>query len=322
MAALRFLLLLVGLLGACGQAEAACKLFTLVELPVTMAGSRALVSAKINGTDSVFILDSGSVVSMISPANAARLHLPLSASSLDMELEGVGGTFKTVTRRVETLTLNGLDFKNVPFVVGGTDVEKPAVGLIGQNVLRMADVDYDLADHAVRLMRPEGCQGVPLAYWGDGKPVAVLPIESTDDDRRHTVATVLLNGVAVRALFDTGAANTIMSLRTAARLGLRPNTPGVTAAGEVGGLGRATAPAWSAPLDTFQIGDEKIMKTRLLMGETGPDIEMLVGLDFFRAHRIFVSSSQNRMYLTYTGGPVFNAEADKTPAKLSAASPG
>ena len=280
------------------------------------------MSAKINGTEVVFILDSGSDVSMISPANAARLHLPLSASSLDRDFEGVGGTFKTVTRRVETLTLNGSDFKNVPFLVGGTDVEKPAVGLIGQNVLRLADVDYDLTDHAIRLMRPEGCQGVPLSYWGDGKPVSVLPIESTDDERRRTVATVLLNGVAVRALFDTGAANTMMSLRTAARLGLRPNAPGVVPAGEVGGLGRAVAPSWSAPLESFQIGDEKIMKTRLLMGEIGPDIELLVGLDFFRAHRMFVSTSQNRMYLTYMGGPVFNLTAGKVAARLSEASHG
>ena len=33
---------------------------------------------------------------------------------------------------------------------------------------------------------------------------------------------------------------------------------------------------------------------------------MLVGADFFLSHRVFVSNSQHKLYLTYNGGPVFN----------------
>ncbi|MEA1674201.1 hypothetical protein [Nitrospirillum sp. BR 11163] len=33
--------------------------------------------------------------------------------------------------------------------------------------------------------------------------------------------------------------------------------------------------------------------------------DMLLGLDFLRAHRMFVAHSQHRIYFTYVGGPVF-----------------
>ncbi len=34
--------------------------------------------------------------------------------------------------------------------------------------------------------------------------------------------------------------------------------------------------------------------------------EMLLGVDFLRAHRVFVAHSQRKLYFTYAGGPVFS----------------
>jgi len=34
---------------------------------------------------------------------------------------------------------------------------------------------------------------------------------------------------------------------------------------------------------------------------------MLLGLDFLRAHRVYVAHSQGKLYFTYSGGPVFSA---------------
>ena len=48
------------------------------------------------------------------------------------------------------------------------------------------------------------------------------------------------------------------------------------------------------------------------------NIDMLLGADFFLAHRIYVANNQQKMYFTYNGGPVFDlsrtpAVADRTP---------
>ena len=34
--------------------------------------------------------------------------------------------------------------------------------------------------------------------------------------------------------------------------------------------------------------------------------QMIIGLDFFRAHRVYISKSQRKIYASYTGGPVFD----------------
>src|SRR2546429_9641182 len=64
-------LLPAALLAACASSAAAaagsCVLARLAELPVTMAGTRPLVHAAINGTDALFLADSGGVVRPLTP---------------------------------------------------------------------------------------------------------------------------------------------------------------------------------------------------------------------------------------------------------------
>jgi len=68
---------------------------------------------------------------------------------------------------------------------------------------------------------------------------------------------------------------------------------------------------WIAPFDTFQAGDEETIRHgRIRFGEMTSDTDMLLGADFFIAHRIYVSNSQHRLYLTYEGGPVFNLKTE------------
>lgn len=38
---------------------------------------------------------------------------------------------------------------------------------------------------------------------------------------------------------------------------------------------------------------------------------MLIGADFFLSHRIYVASSQGKLYCTYNGGPVFDLAATR-----------
>ena len=53
--------------------------------------------------------------------------------------------------------------------------------------------------------------------------------------------------------------------------------------------------------------------------------DMLLGADFFRSHRVYISKSQKKIYASYMGGPVFDTHrSPETPAAskpASAASP-
>jgi tetratricopeptide (TPR) repeat protein len=290
-----------------GPAHAACKLGKMAELPVTMIGLRPTVIAKINGTDTPFIVDSGAFYSNISPAKAAELKLRLSALPHGLQLEGVGGRAEASVATVKELMLFNVKIPNVEFIVGGSEPGEGVSGLIGQNLLRIADVEYDLANGAIRLIRPDGCRNSALAYWAGSQPYSVMDIDWATAQDPHTTGTALLNGVKIRVVFDTGAATSFLSLRAAERAGIKLDQPDVAVAGFSRGIGSRPVKAWIAPFASFKIGDEEIRNTKLRIGDFGLPIgDMLIGADFFLSHRIYVASSQRKLYFTYNGGPVFN----------------
>jgi len=56
------------------------------------------------------------------------------------------------------------------------------------------------------------------------------------------------------------------------------------------------------------------------MGDIGsPEADMLIGADFFLSHRVYVASSQRKLYFTYNGGPVFDLRS--APASMTASTP-
>jgi tetratricopeptide (TPR) repeat protein/predicted aspartyl protease len=286
---------------------AGCKISKVAELPVTMNGLRPLVTAQINGADVQFIADSGAFYSSLSPASAAELKLRVMPSNI--RVRGITGATEASVTTVKEFKLAGVPIHNVEFIVGGTQFGS-AVGLLGQNVFRLADVEYDLAHGAIRLVKPEGCEKSMLAYWAqDGQAYSVIEIAWATQASPHTTGTALVNGTRINVMFDTGAAFSLLSLRAAERAGIKPDGAGVVKAGLIGGVGSRSEQAWVAPVASFKIGDEEVKQTKLLFGDVSMDTDMLIGADFFLSHRIYVASSQRKLYFTYNGGPVFNLTA-------------
>jgi len=285
-------------------ASATCQL-KLAELKVTMAGLRPLIPVKVEGVDAMFLVDTGAFYSTISAANAARFGLR--TSSLPMEMRGIGGTVPLGVTTVKTFTIANTPVKNLEFVVGGNELGGEMAGIIGQNILSRFDVEYDLANGAIRLGIPHGCSG-NLAYWAKDAPVSVLPFDPGARLDLHIVGNVKLNGMNMRALFDIGAPATTVTLQAARRAGIRVDGPGVIAGGRMGGFGRKTVRAWIAPFDSVEIGGIKGLRTKLEIGDFNLGEDLLVGDDFFLSNRVFVSNTQHRMYFTYNGGRMFNLE--------------
>ncbi len=287
---------------------AECKIGKIAELPVTMNGLRPMVTAQINGVDAQFIADSGAFFSTLSPASAAELKLRIMPSNI--RVRGITGSTEAGVTTVKEFTLAGVPIRNVQFIVGGAQPGR-AVGLLGQNVFRLADVEYDLAHGAIRLLKPEGCDKSMLAYWAQtGEAYSVMEIAWATEAQPHTTGTALVNGARIHVVFDTGAAYSLLSLRAAERAGVTPDSPGAVKAGLVGGLGARTEQTWVAPVASFKIGDEEVKQTKLRFGDVNlPEADMLIGTDFFLSHRIYVASSQRKLYFTYNGGPVFNLGA-------------
>jgi tetratricopeptide (TPR) repeat protein/predicted aspartyl protease len=293
------------LLGLPGAPYAACRLGQLVELPVTMRDDHAVVSAQINGEALEFIVDSGNFYSLLSLATAKRLHLHLGPAPGNFKMGGVNGTTDLQLTNVRDFRLATLKIPDIDFLVGGSEVGN--AGNLGQNVLGWRDAEYDLANGVVRLLHPKDCGKQSLAYWAKAEPVSIIDIEPLDEAMRHTIGPAYLNGTRIRVAFDTGSPASMLTRRTAERAGFKFDGPDAHPAGSIYGAGQAWVRTWTARFESFKLGGEEIRNANLRVADTTfGDIDMLLGVDFFLSHRIYVSNDQHRLYFTYNGGPVFN----------------
>ena len=299
-----------------------CKLAQLGELTVTMRGTTPLVHAGINGSDAVFLADSGAAYSTLTKSAAEQYKLPLQNAPVYFAESGVGGEAHTMLTLVRAFTIFGRVIPNVDFVVVDQELERGVAGLIGQNVFRLGDVEYDLAHGVIRIMRAEACKDTSLAYWAaaESKAFSVIDIDTPTRFKPKTTGVAYVNGIQIRVVFDTGAARSVLTLDAAKRAGVTPESAGVVYAGDSRGIGSGTAKNWIAPVASFKIGDEEIRNTHLRIGtEKIPD-DMLLGADFFLSHHVYVATGRRKLYFTYNGGPVFDLQTASLP-KPAVASP-
>src|ERR1700716_2677198 len=89
-------------------ATGSCVVERWASLPVTMAGTRPLVHAAINGTDALFLADSGMFYSSLTTAAASECKLILHPAPLGYEVRGIGGWSRPYLTVVKTFTIFGL----------------------------------------------------------------------------------------------------------------------------------------------------------------------------------------------------------------------
>lgn len=295
-------------------ADSVCNIVQFGELPLTMVGGRALVNATINGSDAKLIVDSGAFFSSLTNESAQRFKLRLGPLPFGFTISGIGGRADAQLTHVANFTLTGLKgppIKNVDFVVLGNRLAGEADGLIGENILGFVDTEYDLGHNVIRLMRAKDCDTATLTYWHGESDFAEMEIAHRTAKEPHIIGHATLNGVSIRVLFDSGAPKSTLTLRAAARAGVTPSSVGVTAAGESRGVGSKVIETWVGKFANLNLGGEEIRNIGLLFGinEIDDGADMLLGLDFFQSHRIYVAKAQSKVYFTYNGGKVFDLSA-------------
>jgi predicted aspartyl protease len=307
----------IGLAGASMAVAAAskCKLVRIEEWPVLQERDHLVVDGAINGQKTGIILDTGAMDSLILRSAAVRLGLDRRWLRGYLSY-GVGGETEVETAYVEEFKIGQAARKGWWVMVAGErDFGGDAAFLLGEDFFQQADVEFDLAHHAVRLFQPKDCNGVSLAYWATDV-VGEVEIDKIDGRRPWIVLTVRINGHPVKAMVDSGASSSLLDKRVAAGLGVTPETPGVVAGGRTIGLGKKSVDVWIGRFQSFAIGNETIKDTTIkfadLLAEVPGDVPegarmppMVLGIDFLRAHRVLVAHSQRKIYFTYAGGPVF-----------------
>jgi predicted aspartyl protease/lipoprotein NlpI len=320
-------LLLAALLAAMALPAAAqsCKLVRIAEWPVTFKRNLPTIEGEINGKKVSVLLDTGAYASIITKSTAEKLGLSTRATAEIMS--GVGGNSRVLVTRIEELRLGGASRQDFRVRVGG---ERPIPGvdfILGDDFFNVVDIEFDYAKGVVRLFQPEDCKNTFLGYWD--KNAVVVEMEND----KKIVVPIRVNGREGTALIDSGASSSSVGQHFAEKLGITPKTPGVVPAGCSSGVGAELVGNWIATFETVDIGTERIRDPRLRMSDfmgdrayTRSAFDMLIGTDFLRTHRMYVSRSQRKVYFTHIGGLVFPAtpsleceERSRNPAEARAA---
>lgn len=329
------------LLGAPAVVYAApCQITQLAEFKVSTDENRPLVDGEINGRPVKILIDTGASLSMMHSALAKQLDLKTETQE-SLRLYGVGGEKRVTMGRLRTLKFGNFILMNQEIAVvapqkSSADENHSEIFVIGADLLSHYSVEFDLANHSMRLMKPENCKPEQLVYWSKTFSMADMDIGTVENP--HIEASVMLNGKNIKALFDTGAP-TSWSTVASARLA------GVSNTAKNYQIEQFLTDANGAPIDSFlgsfstiSIGDdETVRKVKLWVAdlfaadvqpETGSHLSkpvdmarMLIGCDFFLSHRIVAAFGQGKLLFTYNGGPVFQANGRSPKVTAPAAVP-
>jgi len=302
-------------------AERHCQLQAIGELTVSTSGPDVTTDGEINGQPVRLVVDTGADATILFRDAAKRLGLKF--RSLDNGMSyGIGGVTRLYSVRVKSLRVGSMEERDSDLVATGHS-DGATQGAIGERFLTQADVEFDLPHGKIRFFRPQDCTGDQVVYWGDA--YAVAPLAPTP--YYQLLAQVSVNGRPVTAQLDTGAEVSVLTPQAAARAGVSRTAAGVERAGHMEGTGHEKITAYVNVFDSFSFGEETIRHAKLWIADmfyadvddrsatslipkkAVDEPDMLLGADFFKSHRVYVSLQQRKIYVTYAGGAVFDTTA-------------
>ncbi|MEW6023041.1 MAG: aspartyl protease family protein [Pseudomonadota bacterium] len=282
-----------------------CRYVTIGKLPLQYTGPGLQVTTEgvINGTPATMLVDTGAYDSFLTRTGTERRGMKL--SNLGRVAQGVGGFSSIYQTRIKEFVAGPARSERGHMRVLSDFGFTPSFdAILGAPFLLQTDLEISLATKEMKFFQPVNCGDTHLAYWD--ADALVIPFDTSSETTPNPYFMVLVNGVKMRAIIDTGAAATTISLAAARRAGLKLDAPDVTKAGHVVGVGDDKAAFWHTAFKSFQIGEEVIQNADIgVVERKGSDVDILLGDDFLRSHRVLIAMSQRKLYVSYVGGQPF-----------------
>ena len=296
---------------AVAQDQAACQYMELARLPLhyTGPGLQVTMDGTINGTPAVMLADTGASRTALTRTGTEKRGLHLRPTG--NRTWGIGGVSDMYTTRVDDFAAGPAKSSRGYVEVFGDMGSAPAFdAIVGAPYLLQADMELNLAQKEARFFRPRNCDHNWLAYWS--KDAVAIPFELNDMGEKpvNPPFTIEINGAKMLAIIDSGAWRTSIDAHAAERAGIKVGSPDVVSIGSSTGVGSRRVSNWRAKVATIRIGDEVVHDGEVAVMDTKGqlNVDVLLGDDFLRAHRVLFAMSQRRIYLSYVGGDVFGVK--------------
>lgn len=288
-----------GLASCCAaQANAACNVRYFAELALSSTSLGLTTMAAVNGQPTEFAVRSESFFSALPREKAQALRLSTKPISVNFGIYTRKGGVAAAMASVAQLQFGERRVLNAQFLVLGGD-NAPDHATIGQNILALHETEFDLQNDVIRLSKSEGCTGRDLAYWAQPGDVRTVTLEQMLQLAPQAIGKALINGAPARAMFSTGTPKTLISAKTARAI-----------------LGKSEAEELpdTIQLNRLDIGDEVLNNVTLDIAtyDLG-NIALVLGVDFFKTHRVYLSKSRQKLFFTSNAPSSTPTAATSTP---------
>ena len=274
-----------------------------------------MITAMINDKPVALLVDTGGSLSSLTKRAVRELNLQTGQSRI--RLTNIAGNSENLEARLPSIVLGGLRLEGPYFMVlPGPDDGRSEIatfgGLLGSEMLRNVDFDFDFAANKVNLISQDHCAG-NVVYW-PASAVAVVPF--TFNASGHITFRMELDGRRVSAMLDTGAGDTILNLDIARRtFRVDVNAPDVEKVGEIG---RSQSGVYRRRFNTISFEGVSVTNPMITMypdligggslGEqrTGSIIrearaglpDVILGMNVLSEMHVYIASKERRLYIT------------------------
>lgn len=300
MAGLVLALVAGGAVASSARALPVCPARLTAEVPLRNDLGFLSAPVAVNGRTMSFIVDTGSEGSLVSPWFAQMMQLPPDPQART-QVSGTGGTAGIVPNVIVRSLRTGEREAGpvslpVGFLPGRPAIHPPVEGLLGGDILGADALEVDVPGGRMAFWSvghvPGGCT-LPLPAPGGGRQWDELPAREND---HRILLQVRLDGHDLTALLDSGARSRILSARTAERMGVTADMLAADPGGITSGVdGRETAYHWHR-FHALTIGLETTRSPVLTVAPVSEDVDMLLGADWFAAHRVMIFYRQGRVW--------------------------
>jgi predicted aspartyl protease len=298
-----------------GDEPPKCQYVEIAELPLRYSGPSLQVTTDgvIDGLPGPMLVDTGAAMSTLT--RTATMRRDMSLSITGEHASGIGGYSRLYSTRVREFSVGpARSARGSMWVVGDMGSAPSYDAIVGAPFLLQADMELSLAEKKMRFFRGANCNRTHnLGYWGDN--IFEIPFERHFDKSPNPHFTIEVNGEKMEAMIDSGAQTTSIMSSAAKRAGLKLDAPGSAKLGYSEGVGTDRVARWSTIVERMQIGGEQVQNAEIAVLETSPvsGVDILLGDDWLRAHRVLFAMSQKKLYISYLGGDPFKPRATLEP---------
>lgn len=279
-----------------------CQLGKLISLDVvTLPSGEIALPAVINNRPMKLLVDTGSVYSSITQETASSLGLPTNYTSR-------GGAFLNNVAinqfaNLDSIAIGALHSNgSIPVLVTPNDLLPITMaGLLGPDILRLYDVEFDFFHGKLNLFAHTKCPGNAVYWTRDAFAAENIKV----DAGFHITIDAALDGQPVLASLDTGSDTSVMSLDAARSLfAWSDHDPRLRTLG-THSINGTDAQLYDFPFASlsFQglaiLGPKILLMPRQNISRYGRDeANVILGMSVLRQLHIYVAYEEGKVYMT------------------------